>query len=78
MQFDPQALEALLHKSDTELWAVIRQICAANRIPLSSAPPSAEEMRKIRAMMGGVNAGNFGDFVKKAKEYQSKGGNHEC
>lgn len=78
MQFDPQALEALLHKSDAELWGVIRQICAANRIPLSSATPSAEEMRKIRVMLGGINAGNFGDFVKKAQEYQSKGGRHEC
>ncbi|MBO5756004.1 MAG: hypothetical protein J6R89_08120 [Clostridia bacterium] len=53
MHLDPAKMERLLALSDTELWATLRGIAAANGLSLPASTPSHDEMKKLRALFGG-------------------------
>ncbi len=70
MNFNPQAMQALLALDDTALWARICGIAKRAGISLSPVPPPPEEMSKLRAMMGGSGQGDIAKALDTLARYR--------
>ena len=74
MQFDPTIMQQLLAQSDGQLWETIRRIAAMNNIHLPSAPPSPEDLNRLRGAMRGSSQADFQKAMHILQEYRSKAG----
>lgn len=73
MDFDTNALGRLLSQSDEKLWQTITKIAAINGISLSSSPPPANEMAKLRTMLSGAEGADYEQALKTVEAYKRKG-----
>jgi hypothetical protein len=74
MQFDSEALNRLLSQSDDKLWQLICKIGAMNGISLCESPPSAEEMKRLRAMLAGAGKADYNQALEMVKKYRAREG----
>ena len=74
MQFDKQALDALMMQNDRALWENIRKIAGASGITLPQNPPPPAELSRLRAMIGSGNIPDVSAAMKTVNEYKKSQG----
>lgn len=55
MKFDKTQIDALLKKSDAQLWREIRGLAKARGFNLPEETPERGDMQKIRAALGNID-----------------------
>jgi len=55
MRFDKAQVEAMLAKSDAQLWAEIRAMARGRGFNLPEATPNKADMDRIRAALGNID-----------------------
>lgn len=73
MKLDREKMKALAEKNDGELWAEIRKVAKENGYNLPEAAPSADNLKKIRAVLSGNEKFNYADALRILSSYK-KGG----
>ena len=74
MKFDPNAMAALLSLDDASLWEKITAIAAGSGVTLSRTTPPPEEMKKLRALMGGAGQADVANAMATLARYKRGNG----
>ena len=74
MKFDPNAMAALLSLDDASLWEKITSIAAGSGVTLSRTTPPPEEMKKLRALMGGAGQADVANAMATLARYKRGNG----
>ena len=72
MQFNKNAIMALLAKSDAELWNTIRSIAMSGGVAVPEAMPGPNDMAKIRAALVGASSDDLANAMRIIDEYRRR------
>ena len=71
MQFNKDALRALLALDDHALWDQIRTIAASGGVTLPDGAPPKEDIARLRAALGSASASDVAGAMKIIDDYRN-------
>ena len=72
MRFDKAQVEAMLAKSDAQLWAEIRAMARGRGFNLPEATPNKADMDRIRAALGNIDRISPALALRMLNEYKRR------